>query len=186
MIIYFQSTYRFTNIGRVISRYQTYQDFGIKNINKLLAGRYIDLMAFSLMPNHFHLLIKQRTEQGISQYMQRLLNSYTKYFNTKYERSGHLFQGPFKAIHIQNRQQLLYLSAYIHRNAREIPQWKNQECLYPWSSFQDYAKQNRWPDLLKTNYLLKQFESPKDYQDFVDNSGAKIGSQDLEEILNIK
>ena len=62
--------------------------------------------------------------------MQRILNAYTKYFNAKYKKTGHLFQGPFKAVHIERNEQLLHLSAYIHRNPREIKGWKNREHLY--------------------------------------------------------
>ena len=74
------------------------------------------------MPNHFHLIVKEVKEGGISAYMQRVLNAYTKYYNAKHDTSGHLFQGPFRAIHIADNDQLLYVSAYIHLNCREINQ----------------------------------------------------------------
>ncbi len=140
----------------------------------MLKNQYIELVSFILMPNHFHLLVHERQEKGISQYMQRILNSYTKYFNTKYDKSGHLFQGPFRIVHIKNNEQLLHLSAYIHRNAREIKKWKNKEEKYFWSSYQDYIEKNRWGEFLKPSIILDQFATPKEYKNFVDTSGTKL------------
>lgn len=145
-----------------------------EQIHKILKNQYIELVNFILMPNHFHLLVQERQEKGISRYMQRILNSYTKYFNTKYDKSGHLFQGPFQVVHIKNNEQLLHLSAYIHRNAREIKGWKNKEEKYFWSSYQDYIEKNRWGKLLRTDMILEQFSHPEEYKNFVDTSGIKL------------
>ena len=79
------------------------------------------------MPNHFHLIIVAIKDNGVSEYMRRIQDAYTKYYNAKYERTGHLLQGPYKAVNIKNNNQLLYLSTYIHRNPREISEWKNKE-----------------------------------------------------------
>src|SRR5258706_6962168 len=76
----------------------------------------IDIIAYCFMPNHFHLLLKQNTTNGISEFMRKIGNSYTKYFNTKHKRVGPIFQGQFKAIHIDSDEQLLHLSRYIHLN----------------------------------------------------------------------
>ena len=104
--------------------------------------------------------------------MQRVLLSYTKYFNTKYEKTGHVFQGTYKANHIATEQQLTYLSAYIHRNPRELLNWRNKEHSYPWSSFRDYNS-NRWGKTLSPEIVLDTFETFNDYKDFVKKSGAK-------------
>jgi putative transposase len=143
-------------------------------IKKIVNTRYVELVVFALMQNHFHLIVHEFQEGGISQYMQRALNSYTKYFNTKYGKSGHLFQGPYQIIHIKNNEQLLHLSAYAHRNPREIAQWNNKEHLFPWSSYQDYIKENRWGELLKHQIITEQFSSPEDYRNFVETSGTKL------------
>src|SRR3990167_4211520 len=76
--------------------------------------RYVELVSFCLMSNHFHLLVRELTEGGISKYMQRIQNAYTKYINIKYDKSGHLFQGPYKAVRVKDNTQLLHLSCYIH------------------------------------------------------------------------
>lgn len=175
LIIYFQSPINFFNVGRQISHYVKHRVFNIPEglETKICEKRYIELINFTIMPNHFHLTLYELEEGGISRYMQRVLNSYTKYFNTKYEKVGHLFQGPYKAVHIDNNEQLLYLSTYIHRNPRELEEWKDKENLYPWSSYQDYVNKNRWGNLLKSNIILSQFSNKNEYLDFVKTSPAK-------------
>src|SRR5207237_1342011 len=115
--------------------------------------------------------------------MQRVLNGYTKYFNTKYEKSGHHFQGPYKAVHVSSNDQLLYLSTYIHRNPRELPQWRGREHLYPWSSYQDTVTENRWGKLLTPEILLEQFDSKEDYSNFINTSTAKLTQEELSSSL---
>ena len=111
----------------------------------------IDILAVCLIPNHFHLILEQRVEKGISLFMQKIGIAYSKYFNLKNQRSGRLFQGPFKAILIDNENYLLRVSRYVHLNPLDLIQsdWrieemKNQEeamrflTSYPWSSLPDY------------------------------------------------
>ena len=104
--------------------------------------------------------------------MQRVLNAYSKYYNTKYEKSGHIFQGPYKIVHVEDDVQLKHLSAYIHRNPREIIQWKHRYESYPWSSYNDIVLSNRWGDLIMPQILLE--EGVKEYEDFVRTSPAKL------------
>ncbi len=82
--------------------------------------------AYVLMPNHFHILIKEEKENGISKFMSKLSTGYTMYFNSKRSRSGSLFEGRFRARHIENDQYLKYLFAYIHLNPIKLtdPAWK--------------------------------------------------------------
>ncbi len=132
------------------------------------------------MQNHFHLIVKEVEENGIARYMQRVLNSYTKYYNTKYNKSGHLFQGPYKAVHIKNNNQLLYLSAYIHRNPRELKEWQNKESSYPWSSYQDCINKNRFEGLFVPDIINEQFKNKDEYDKFVKTSGAKLLKEELD------
>ena len=76
----------------------------------------IDLLAYCLMPNHFHLLIKQNIPRAIEIFMRSLCSRYVQYFNRKYERIGGLFQGPYRAVLVKSEEQLLWLTRYIHRN----------------------------------------------------------------------
>lgn len=107
---------------------------------EMLASRkLIDVVAYCLMPNHFHLLIKQRVEQGIPIYISNFMNAYTKYFNTKYQRSGKLFQGVFKAVYVESEEQLVHLVRYIHLNPVASHLISSGELeTFPWSSHVNY------------------------------------------------
>lgn len=175
LILYLQSPVTFTNQSRQIRYFVRHRVFNIsdEDIKEIMAGRYVELVAFTLMPNHFHLLLKETQEKGTAVYMQRVLNAYTKYINAKRGISGHLFQGPFKAVRVENNEQLLYLSSYIHRNPRELKEWRGKESLFPWSSCQDYIDKNRWGKLLARDIILDQFKNIKEYRHFCETSPAK-------------
>lgn len=79
----------------------------------------ITLLSYTLMPNHFHFLIKQKLSDGIDRFMQSLATRYAMFFNKKYKRIGPLYQSTYKAVMIESDEQLLYTSAYIHRNPLE-------------------------------------------------------------------
>ncbi|MFA4890583.1 MAG: transposase [Candidatus Paceibacterota bacterium] len=176
LILYLQSPVLFNNMSRPISYFVRHRRFNIsdKDILGIIKNRYVELINFCLMPNHFHITVREIKEGGISKYLQRIQIAYTKYLNTKHEKSGHLFQGSFRSVHIKNNEQLLHLSAYIYRNPREIPKWKNKEGEYFWSSYQDYIKENRWGELIKREIILDQFSNKKEYQDFIETSGTKL------------
>ena len=100
----------------------------------------IKLIAYCLMPNHFHLFIKQVDRQAINHFMRSLSTRYSMYFNKRYCRVGPLFQGIYKAAYIDNEIQYLYLSKYIHRNPLVLPGYKESTELvtYPYSSYRNY------------------------------------------------
>ncbi|MBU2052371.1 transposase [Patescibacteria group bacterium] len=124
----------------------------------------VDLIAYCLMPNHFHLLAKQLVDGGISRYLSNFCNSYTRYFNTKRERTGPLFQGKFKAVLITSNEQLLHVSRYIHLNpysssvVKSITQLKN----YPYSSLTKLSTSK-----VESKLILDQFKSINEYYQFV-------------------
>jgi putative transposase len=182
-ILFFQSDLGIDNVGRVVEKYSPLTGYPVaeSTIEGILSRRNVELTCFALMPNHFHLLIKERTEGGISRYLHRIETAYTKYFNARYEHPGHLFQGRYKAVHVKDNRQLLYLSAYIHRNPREIKGWAGREAEYPWSSLQDYVTANRWGGLLSTDIIASQFDATKssNYADFVRTSTAKLLKKEL-------
>ncbi|MEK7129078.1 MAG: transposase [Patescibacteria group bacterium] len=86
----------------------------------------VDIGAYCLMPNHFHLLLREKTENGISLFMKKLATSYSMYFNKRHQRTGGLFEGKFKATHVDSDTYLKYLFSYIHLNPVKIidPHWK--------------------------------------------------------------
>ena len=122
---------------------------------------------------------------GIPRYLQRVETGYAKYFNAKYKKRGHLFQGPFRAVPVETNDQLLYLSAYIHRNPRDIKEWGGKEATYPWSSYQDFIGENRWGELLEQDIILHQFSRNNTYRKFLKTSTAKLqaGELPIEDLL---
>lgn len=131
-----------------------------KNLSK---ETLINIIAYCLMPNHFHLLIKQNKDNGISEYTGKISNSYTKYFNTKYRRVGPLLQGSFKSVLVESDEQIIHLSRYIHLNPYVAGLIKNLKD-YSWSSYNDYL--NNSSRVIKEE-ILNFFKSAKDYENFV-------------------
>lgn len=161
--------YRHNNLPCKLSRFLQSPKESQTEIQSTLEKEHdqrVAIISFSLMPNHFHLLIKQNTENGISSFMTHLINSYTRYFNTKYKRVGPIYQGVFKAVHIETDEQLLHLSRYIHLNplvSRIVT--KKDFLKFPWSSLQDFLNNNS--GFIDTEPVLSHFSSKKDYLQFV-------------------
>jgi len=182
LVLYFQSSVSFPNIGRLVKQFVQHRVLNNVDVSEITVKRKVELSAFCIMPNHFHLIVKEREENAISAYMQRVLNAYAKYFNTKYDKSGHVFQGPYRAVLVEDDNQLLYLSAYIHRNPREIPGWLNREQQYEWSSYLDFVEENRWGDLLLPDIVLDQFENKNKYKKFIQTSTSKLLEKELDSL----
>ncbi len=133
----------------------------------------VDLICYCLMPNHFHLLLKQTEKDGMEKLLRRVLTAYVGYFNRRYDRIGHLFQGTYKAVLADSDEQLLHLSRYIHQNPTLTRGYLNQ---YPYSSYPCYIGERR-SDWLKTEPVLSFFRSPKaktlggfrNYKEFVES-----------------
>ena len=119
------------------------------------------LYAFSLMPNHFHLLIEQAGDISISNFMSKICTSYAKYINKKYKRVGHIFQDQFKAVLIENNAQLMWVSSYIHMNAVKDGLVKHPS-EYEWSSYNDYTYNRNLPIITK-ELLLETFGNQKNF-----------------------
>ena len=140
----------------------------------------VEFVCYSLMPSHYHFLVRQIKDDGISKFMQKLGTGYTKYFNKRYERTGVLFQGVFQAKHIAKDEYLLHLSRYIHLNALAIirPKWRDsgiknpkETCYllknYKWHSLPFWLDDK--PCLLKLfpDIVLDQFSSNSEYEQFL-------------------
>jgi putative transposase len=119
------------------------------------------LHVFSLMPNHFHLLIEQIGDIPISNLILKVCTSYARYMNKKYKRVGHAFQDKFKAVLIGDNPQLMWTSAYIHMNAVKDGLVKHPKD-YPWSSYSDYAS-NRNLLLISKELLIGTFGDVKNF-----------------------
>jgi len=135
----------------------------------------VEILIFTLIPNHFHLLLKQVAENGIVRFMQKLGTGYTNFFNKKYERVGCLFQGRFKAVEIEEHSHFLHMPHYVHTNPLELSNYgsstsivrkKQMEFLenYRWSSFQDYIGKKNYPSVTQREFLLDFFGGEKKYK----------------------
>lgn len=134
---------------------------------QLKADFLVEIICYCLMPNHFHLLLKQLTENGISYFMSNLCNSYTRYLNTRQKRIGPIFQGKFNAVRIENDSQLLHVSRYIHLNPLTSFVVKNETDLenYPYSSFPEYISKKK-EGICQKEIVLDQYKSTNAYQKF--------------------
>lgn len=142
----------------------------------------VRIMADCLKPNHFHFIIEEIQENGISKFMQKLGTGYTKYFNKKYERVGSLFQGVFKAVEVKNDEQFMYLLAYINainpgqeleselksfaQNPEEILSFIEDH--FPWSTHLEYlGKRNSI--IIDKGIAGTFFSTPKQYKKFIED-----------------
>ena len=132
--------------------------------------------AYCLMPNHFHLLVKETSEGGITKFMSKLSTAYSMFFNKKNNRTGSLFEGKFKASHVDNDNYLKYLFSYIHLNPVKIIELKWKETgiknkkraeqylkNYKYSSYLDYLEESR-----SERVILDKKSFPEYFTSFVD------------------
>lgn len=132
-----------------------------------LSDKHVDIIAYCLMPNHFHFLLRQRVENGVSTFISNFSNSYTRYFNTRNKRIGSLCEGVFKAIRIITEEQLIHVSRYIHLNPTSSLLVKKEYLdKYNWSSLPEYLTPNTSGFCDKTT-ILNLFPSANSYRKFV-------------------
>jgi len=163
------TTYRFRSNSKVIARPYIYD----KRPRKLL----VEILIFCLMPNHYHLLLRPRFDNGITKFMKRLNMGYARYFNEKYKRSGTLFEGRYKSVSVKNEAHFIHLPYYIHVNSLDLrfPEWRDKEIKnyqeamkflenYRWSSFPDYIGKKNFPSVTQREFLLEFFGGPEQYK----------------------
>ncbi len=128
--------------------------------------KLVEIVAYCVMPTHLHLTLKQLKENGISIFMGNILNSYAKYFNTKHERKGHLWEGRFKHVLVESDEQLLHLTRYIHLNPTTAYLVDKPE---DWlvSSYREYLAGTGNSKICKYDDILDI--EPKDYKEFVED-----------------
>ncbi len=143
----------------------------------------VEIIAYCCMPNHFHILLKQKTDGGVSLFMRKVTDGYTRYFNTKHQRVGPVFQGAFKAVHINNNEQLVHVSRYIHLNPIVSAVVRENDFLaFPWSSLKSYMN-NEISSFINSQSILENFRNPQKYLEFV-NDQIDYGKR-LEEIKHL-
>jgi len=126
--------------------------------------RLVEVVAYCLNPNHYHLILKEEIEGGTAKFIQKLATGYTNYFNKKYKRSGVLFQGQYKRVEIKNNPQLLYLSAYVNGNyyihgIEKFGKWK-------YSSLPEYSRSAKSDFCYKDDVIKQLGNAGNDYNQF--------------------
>jgi putative transposase len=178
------SLYEFNTTEPIEIREQRRKRKLLKNTGGLSSGTrdlLVKILAFCFMPNHIHLLVRQLKNGGITQFMRKFGTGYATYFNKKYNRKGHLFQGRFRAVHIKDNEQLKTVFVYIHANPISLiePKWKekgiknSQKVIkflenYKWSSYSDYLGKKNFPSLTKRDFLLKVMGGGEGCREFVE------------------
>ncbi|MFZ2199508.1 MAG: transposase [Microgenomates group bacterium] len=146
----------------------------------------IRLIAYCLMPNHFHLLIKQTNKNDMTEFLRAISTRYSMYFNKRYDRVGSLFQGRYKAVLIDNEMQFLYLTKYIHRNPLDLFPLSPDKILdYPYSSYRNFLGiiHQSWVDPSDIIYSYSKNSPRNTYQNFVEESREK--STEIETLGNL-
>ena len=174
----FNDTSPALNLGYFLSRNQSidFRNQYDKKPRKLI----VEMLAFCLMPNHFHLLVRQKGEGGITKFMRKLGVGYANYFNQKYERTGALFQGKYKAVLVNQESHFIHLPYYIHLNPLGLimPKWRLGEIknyrkaieflkTYRWSSHLDYINKKNFPSITQREFLLRTFGGSKNYMKMI-------------------
>lgn len=144
------------------------EDLSLSEIDR--GETIVDIGAYCLMPNHFHLLLHEKIENGISLFLQKLLTGYSMYFNLKYKRTGKLFEGNSRAQHADNDNYLKYLFSYIHLNPVKLidPNWKENGIIdrsaaknylynYTYSSYPDYMGIDREEKLILNKTAFPEY-----------------------------
>ena len=141
----------------------------IRLINLKNFSKEIDLLAYCLMPNHLHLLIKQKPATAIKEFIQAIMTKYSTYFNKKYNRVGGIFQGPYKATLVKSDDQLLHLTRYIHQNPNSTRPGLVELLKYRYSSLPNYLgkfKQS-WVKAAEILSFFKENHPTLSYKSFV-------------------
>ena len=189
---FIQSMVEFNTIDPIGSIYE--KTYATKNTSANFGGstskkeRLVEIICYCLNPNHFHLLIRQKKDSGITKFMHRLSTGYTMYFNEKLKRRGSLFQGRFKAKHITDNDYLLHVSTYVNLNNRVHRLGGSTSKNVIRSSWRFYEHGIYDPVLSGENSILDQFKNPKEYAGFaLDNLPqmleVKKEQKELKELL---
>lgn len=190
---FFQSMLEFNVIEPIGSIYEN--SFDKDKRNSQLGGqasklggeeKLVDFVAYCLNPNHYHFLVMQVADRGIEKFMHRLSTGYTRYFNEKEKRSGALFQGKFKAVHVDSNEYLLHVSAYVNLND-SVHQLGGlaSKLVKSRSSWEEYTDKNKKANnFCNKDIILGQFRNTAEYKKFAMSSLDDIVSKkrDPEEI----
>lgn len=147
--------------------YSKYLTTSKANLAQNFSGEtLVDIVAYCIMPTHFHILLKQNTKNGIVDYISKIENGYTKYFNTICKRKGPLWEGRFESVYIKTNDQLLHLTRYIHLNPSSANLVKKPEH-WEYSSYNEYLDRENINGICAFDNLIDM--TAKEYRKFTDD-----------------
>lgn len=177
LLLYYANLFKPVNIRSVINQ-------GFPSVNR--EETLVDIGIWCLMPNHFHLLIKEKSDGGLSKFLSKLQTGYSMYFNKKNDRSGALFQGSFKAEHIDSDEYLKYIYSYIHLNPVKLIQsdWKERGIsdIEKTKEFLNNYKYSSYPDYLNLNRRENKILNKEAFPEYFDS--ADIFKEEISDWLN--
>jgi|SRR3989344_7059279 len=162
---FYKSVQIFNSVEPIGSIFET--SFETWRSDRQVEDKLVEIVAYCLNPNHFHLLLKQVVDNGISEFMKRI-GGYTWYFNNKYSRTGSLFGGKFKSLHIDTNEYLLHVSVYINLNSRLA----NKKLSLSKSSWEEYISDST--GICNPSIVLEQYTNKDAYKKFATSSFEDI------------
>lgn len=178
--------YRFDSPPVRLSYLVRYSTKRIEKLTEISWGnKLVSIMAYCLMPNHFHFVLRQEVDGGISKFISNFENSYTRYFNTKNKRIGNLFLDNFQNVMVDSEEQLLHLTRYVHLNPYSSLVAKNLIELekYEWSSFREYIGGEE-ESICDKEIVLSYFKTKESYKEFVfDRAGYQRELKQIEHLF---
>ncbi len=160
----------------------------VRETRKLL----LNIHCFSLMPNHYHLLVSPLIDNAIPLFMKKLNMGYAKYFNERYQRVGALFQGKYRSVLVERDAHFLHLPYYIHFNPLDMvaPEWREgrvhdaKKALgflerYRWSSHRDFLGEKNFPSVTQRDFLLDFFGGQKAYRASINEAIATMEHDEI-------
>ena len=178
---FFQSMCEFNTLNPIGSIYEkTLGGRASKNLKKpKKEKKLVNFVCYCLNPNHYHFILEQVSDRGIEKFIHRLATGYTRYFNDRHKRSGVLFQGKFKAVHIKTNEYLLHLSAYVNLNYK-VHNLGGSASKRVMSSWDEYVGKNK-NGFCKKDMVFGQLRSKDEYKEYAEN--VLVGMLERKEML---
>lgn len=164
---YYHVYNRGCNRERIFARDDNYL-YLLKQIKRLLLGAPVGMIAYCLMPNHYHFLLRADSDDAIGRFIQRLFNGYVQAFNRQQGRSGTLFEGRAKSIEVDDERYAIYLCRYIHLNP-VVAGLVNRPEDWPYSNYLEWIGK-RAGTLLDRDFVQLHYARPAEYEAFVHSS----------------
>ncbi|MBI2023474.1 transposase [Candidatus Giovannonibacteria bacterium] len=177
--IIFSDQYDFDRFLQCLNEFNSVKPIGSIFENSFKKGqlsnkitKLVDVVCYCLNPNHYHIILRQRVDNGISEFMRRIGTGFTQHFNIKYRRTGVLFQGKFKAKHVDSNEYLTHLSAYVNLNNKVHKIKGDMEFRSSWKEY--LSPSDKTHKLCSSSLIHDQFDTLDEYKNFSLNSLGNI------------